>query len=161
MNSTATTSAAERAALVIEDDSTAGVARARDAARTFAHSLDPALEAEAAETLTLVVSELATNAVRHGGGSYTLRLDATADAVHVAVSDPSSEPPHERTPDLSGGTGGFGWHMIRHLADDVTTVPGPGQGKTIRARLGRHRATEGSETTAQRPPMTRGCRHPV
>lgn len=150
MNGTATTSAAAPATLVIEDDSPAGVARTRDATRAFARGLDPALEAETAETLALVVSELATNAVRHGGGRYTLRLGATADAVHVAVSDRSSVPPHERTPDLSGGTGGFGWHMVRHLADDVTTVPGPGQGKTIRARLGRFRATEGSATTARR-----------
>lgn len=146
MNSTATTGAAAPAALVIEDDSPAGVARARDATRAFARSLDPALEAEAAETLTLVVSELATNAVRHGGGRYTLRLDATAESVHVAVSDPSSSPPRARTPDLSGGTGGFGWHMIRHLSDAVTTVPGPGRGKTVHAHLGRHRTYAPSST---------------
>ncbi|MFJ4853705.1 ATP-binding protein [Streptomyces sp. NPDC088730] len=146
MNGTATTGAAVPAALVIEDDSPSGVARARDATRTFARGLDPALEAEAAETLILVVSELATNAVRHGGGSYTLRLDATAESVHVAVSDLSASPPCERDPDLSEGTGGFGWHMIRHLADDVATVPGPGQGKTIYAHLNRHRTEEGGAT---------------
>ncbi|NED83784.1 ATP-binding protein [Streptomyces sp. SID11233] len=146
MNGTATTGAAVPAALVIEDDSLSGVARARDATRTFARGLDPALEAEAAETLILVVSELATNALRHGGGSYTLRLDATAESVHVAVSDPSASPPRERDPDLSDGTGGFGWHMIRHLADDVTTVPGPGQGKTIYAHLNRDRTEEGGAT---------------
>ncbi|WP_371776723.1 ATP-binding protein [Streptomyces sp. NBC_01438] len=149
MNGTATTGAAVPAALVIEDDSLSGVARARDATRTFARGLDPALEAEAAETLILVVSELATNALRHGGGSYTLRLDATAESVHVAVSDPSASPPRERDPDLSDGTGGFGWHMIRHLADDVTTVPGPGQGKTIYARLNRRHTEEDGAATAQ------------
>lgn len=146
MNSTATTGAAAPEALVIEDDSPAGVARARDASRAFARSLDPALEAEAADTLALVVSELATNAVRHGGGRYTLRLDATDESVHVAVSDPSSVLPHERTPDLSGGTGGFGWHMVRHLSESVTTVPGPGRGKTVHAHLGRHRAYAPSST---------------
>ncbi|WP_371633359.1 ATP-binding protein [Streptomyces sp. NBC_01259] len=149
MNGTATTSAAAPAALVIKDDSPSGVARARDATRTFARGLDPALEAEAAETLALVVSELATNAVRHGGGSYTLRLDATAESVHVAVSDPSASPPRERAPDLSGGTGGFGWHMIRRLTDSVTTVPGPGQGKTIHARLNRRHTEEDGAATAQ------------
>ncbi|MDJ0466409.1 ATP-binding protein [Streptomyces sp. H27-C3] len=148
MNSTTTTSTAAPAALVIEDDSPAGVPRARDVARAFARSLDPALEAETAETLALVVSELATNALRHGGGRYTLQLGATTEAVHVAVSDPSSSAPRERTPDLNGGAGGFGWHMIRHLTSDVTTVPGPGQGKTVHARLTRCPAEMESTATA-------------
>nr|WP_197354037.1 hypothetical protein [Streptomyces bathyalis] len=45
-----------------------------------------------------MVSELATNALRHGGGHYTLHLSATADAVNVAVSDLNPAPPRERTP---------------------------------------------------------------
>ncbi|MFI0222127.1 ATP-binding protein [Streptomyces lydicus] len=84
-----------------------------------------------------MVSELATNALGHGGGHCILELSATADAVNVAVSDLNSAPPHERTPDLNDGTGGFGWHMICHLTDNVTITPGPGQGKTIHARLTR------------------------
>jgi hypothetical protein len=57
--------------------------------------------------------------------------------VNVAVSDLNPAPPRERTPDLNDGTGGFGWHMIRRLTDNVTTTPGPGQGKTIHAHLTR------------------------
>ncbi|WP_328330428.1 MULTISPECIES: ATP-binding protein [unclassified Streptomyces] len=141
MNSTKTTGTAAPPTLAIEGDSPGGIPRARDAARAFAENLDPSLDTEMADTLALVVSELATNALRHGGGRYTLRLTVTPEAVCLAVSDPSPTPPRERTPDLNGGTGGFGWHMIRRLTDSVTTTPGPGQGKTMHARLTRRLPT--------------------
>lgn len=134
MNGT-TTSVAAPASLVIADDNPAGVSRARDVARAFVNGLRPAPDTTSADILALVVSELATNALRHGGGHYTLELTADPGAVHVAVSDPSPLSPRERTPDLDGGTGGFGWHMIRRLASNVTITPGPGQGKTIHAVL--------------------------
>ncbi|MFI0151553.1 ATP-binding protein [Streptomyces lydicus] len=138
MNDTTTISTtAPRPPVILEDDSPAGIPRARGVARAFADGLDPAPASEAAETLALVVSELATNALRHGGSHYTLELSATADAVNVAVSDLNPAPPRERTPDLNGGTGGFGWHMIRRLTDNVTVTPRPGQGKTIHVRLTR------------------------
>ncbi|MEU6965452.1 hypothetical protein [Streptomyces chrestomyceticus] len=49
------------------------------------------------------------------------------------------KPPHprERTPDLTGGSGGFGWPMIRQLSRHITIASGPGSGKTIRVRLPR------------------------
>jgi anti-sigma regulatory factor (Ser/Thr protein kinase) len=128
---------APRAPVVVEGDGPAGIARARDAARAFVDDLDPVPDAETAETLALVVSELATNALRHGGGRYTLELVATADAVNVAVSDFNPAPPRERAPDLNGGAGGFGWPMVRRLTSKVTIAPGPGPGKTIHARLPR------------------------
>ncbi|MFJ9173493.1 ATP-binding protein [Streptomyces sp. NPDC102360] len=134
-DTTTTPTRAPRPAVVLEDDSPAGVPRARGVARAFAASLDPPLPGETAENLVLVVSELATNALRHGGGRYTLRLSASADAVNIAVSDLNPAPPRERTPDLNDGTGGFGWHMVRHLTDHLTTHPGPRNGKTIHARL--------------------------
>ncbi|MEU9097347.1 ATP-binding protein [Streptomyces sp. NPDC048361] len=123
--------------IVLADDTFAGVSRARDAARAFVEGLIPAPEPEKGETLALVVSELTTNALRHGGGRYTLRLQATADWVDVAVSDVSPMLPRERTPDLHGGAGGFGWHMIRRLVSDISVTPTPRQGKIIRARLPR------------------------
>ncbi|MFF4324456.1 hypothetical protein [Streptomyces sp. NPDC001568] len=39
--------------------------------------------------MVLVVSELVTNAVRHGGCSYALRLAARAGGGEVTVGDPS------------------------------------------------------------------------
>ncbi|CAM5263466.1 hypothetical protein STENM36S_07193 [Streptomyces tendae] len=126
-----------RALVRTEGDSPCGIAHARDVARAFVDGLDPAPAAESAQTLVLVVSELTTNALRHGGGRYTLELTATADTLNAAVSDPDPTPPRERTPDLNGGTGGFGWPMVRRLTSKVTVTAVPGQGKTIHVRLPR------------------------
>jgi signal transduction histidine kinase len=88
-----------------------------------------------ADTLVLVVSELITNALRHGGGEYTLELSAGPGTVTARVTDPIPEPPRERTPDLNGGTGGFGRHMVRGLTSHLAITPGPGPGKTVHAQL--------------------------
>ncbi|RMB80528.1 ATP-binding protein [Streptomyces shenzhenensis] len=117
-----------KAPAVVEGDSPAGVARARDVARAFVEDLDPPPASETAETFVLVVFELTTNALRHGGGRYILRLGATADAVRVAVTDLNLSPPQGRAPDQGDGAGGFGWPMVRRLASGVTIAPGPGRG---------------------------------
>ncbi|MDJ0465464.1 ATP-binding protein [Streptomyces sp. H27-C3] len=125
---------------VVRGDSPAGIHQAhqaRQAARAFTDSLTPAPGPDTADTLVLVVSELVTNALRHGGGHYTLKLSAGPGTVTAAVSDPNPAHPRERTPDLGGGSGGFGWHMIRHLTHHLTITPGPGQGKIIHAQLPR------------------------
>ncbi|GAA1522116.1 ATP-binding protein [Streptomyces albidochromogenes] len=127
------------ASLLTMGDSTADVHRARDITRAFTDSLDPAPSPDLADTLVLVVSELVTNALRHGGGRYTLELSAGPDTVSVAVSDPSPTPPREVAPDLNGGSGGFGWHMVRRLTDSVTVTADPGSGKTINAMMARTR----------------------
>lgn len=126
----------------------AGVLRARKAARAFTDHLSPAPGPDAADSLILVVSELVTNAVRHGGGRYTLALSASPDALTVTVGDRSSVRPRPRTPDTAGGGGGFGWHLVELLADEVTVLPGRAggwsagrgsalRGKTVRAVLPR------------------------
>ncbi|MFI6118939.1 ATP-binding protein [Streptomyces sp. NPDC051064] len=120
----------------VQGDTAAGISEARQAARAFTDSLTPAPGPDMADTLVLVVSELVTNALRHGGGHYTLELSAGPDTVTAAVSDPDPAHPRERTPDLNGGSGGFGWHMIRHLTSHLTITPRSG-GKTIHAQLPR------------------------
>jgi anti-sigma regulatory factor (Ser/Thr protein kinase) len=102
----------------------AGVLRARKAARAFADSLSPAPAPDTADSLVLVVSELVTNAVRHGGGRYTLALSASPETLTVAVGDPSPERPRARTPDTADDGGGFGWHLVHLLAQEVTVSPG-------------------------------------
>ncbi|MFF1379698.1 ATP-binding protein [Streptomyces sp. NPDC058308] len=138
MNSTKITIASTPSVpTVVRGASADSVRWAREAARAFTDSLIPATAPATADTFVLVVSELATNALRHGGGRYTLELSATTDALTAAVSDPDPAPPRERTPDLDAGSGGFGWHMVRRLTTELTVTPGPGSGKTIHARLQR------------------------
>lgn len=109
---------------------TAAVADARDAARVFLDRLrQPAMATEAADTVVLVVSELATNAVRHGGGTCTLELTAHAESIEVAVHDSSPHAPRMRTPDLYGGTGGFGWPMVNRLARATAVTRRPPAGR--------------------------------
>lgn len=110
--------------------SAAAVADARDAARAFLDRLrQPAMATEVADTVVLVVSELATNAVRHGGGTCTLELTADAESIEVAVHDSSPHAPRMRTPDLYGGTGGFGWPMVNRLARATAVTCRPPAGR--------------------------------
>ncbi|MGW7018152.1 ATP-binding protein [Streptomyces decoyicus] len=74
--------------------SATAVADACDTTRAFLEALrQPAVDSETADTAVLVVSELVTNAPRHGGGTYTLRLAAHPDTIKVAVDGPSLQAP--------------------------------------------------------------------
>jgi anti-sigma regulatory factor (Ser/Thr protein kinase) len=70
------------------------------------------------DAAAVVVSELVTNAVRHGGGCVSLQLEAHGDRVIVSVADGSSVVPRRRDPDGIGGRGialiealSAGWHV--------------------------------------------------
>ncbi|WP_329453869.1 ATP-binding protein [Streptomyces sp. NBC_01497] len=118
--------------------SPATVADARESTRGFLEALQqPAIASDAADSVVLVVSELVTNAVRHGGGTYTLHLTAHPDLIEVAVDDPSSQAPRMRTPDLDGAGGGFGWGMVNDLAHSTNVTHRPSGGKTVSALLPR------------------------
>jgi anti-sigma regulatory factor (Ser/Thr protein kinase) len=64
----------------------------------------------------LVVTELATNAIRHGGGRFTLSLSRGPDAVRLVVADPSRQLPESRTVNNELGTGGRGLHIVSTLS---------------------------------------------
>lgn len=113
------------------------IAGARRRARVFLDALVPPATAEAADTVVLVVSELVTNALLHGGGTCAVELTAHPDGIEVAVHDPSPQPPRMRTPDLTDGTAGFGLFPVRcaQLAAQVQKclgVGGPGAGEHAR-----------------------------
>ncbi|MCZ4102219.1 MULTISPECIES: ATP-binding protein [Streptomyces] len=112
-------------------------AQARDTATAFLASLQPAPSAYTAENLFLLVSELVTNALRHAGGVTALCLTADRRTLQVRVEDPSPAHPQDRTPDLTGQTGGFGWPMIQRLARTVSVHSKTQGGKAILATLPR------------------------
>ncbi|MFD8569704.1 ATP-binding protein [Streptomyces sp. NPDC057694] len=84
-----------------------------------------------ADAVLLVVSELVTNAARHTGALARLRLRSDAGGLAVEVEDADPRAPVPRTPDLGGG-GGFGWHMVERLAEQLSVRPAA-DGKCIAA----------------------------
>ena len=67
--------------------------------------------------VTLIVSELVTNAVRHGGGCLSLRLHAGDGGVSVAVADRSTTVPRRRHAD-ERSIGGRGLTFVEEFAQD-------------------------------------------
>ncbi|MEV6042004.1 MULTISPECIES: ATP-binding protein [Streptomyces] len=131
----ASTGASPSAAHVSTGPATA--AQARDEARAFLSALAPRPSRESAENVLLVVSELVTNALRHAGGVTALLFAADPGLLHITVRDPSPQPPRERTPDMRGREGGFGWVLVRDLARSVAVTPCGEGGKNICVALPR------------------------
>lgn len=82
---------------------------------------------------TLIVSELATNAVRHAGSPFRITLQRVAAAVRIAIEDVDAATPRPQMEDLQA-SGGRGVHIVGELArswgwDPVTT------GKIVWAEL--------------------------
>ncbi|MFD3870810.1 ATP-binding protein [Streptomyces sp. NPDC058623] len=113
-------------------------AQAREAASDFLARLNPPPPESTVQNVVLLVSELVTNALRHVGTVTFMELRANRHHIQVVVEDPSPAHPQDRTPDLTGRTGGFGWPMIQRLAHDVTIARArAGTGKAITATLPR------------------------
>jgi GAF domain-containing protein/anti-sigma regulatory factor (Ser/Thr protein kinase) len=100
-----------------------------EAARTIALPRDPSavalarraveehlrdVAADVRETARLLVSELVTNAVRHGRGAIVLVLDGKDERVRIAVRDDG--PGRLRRRDDPGADGGFGLNLVESLA---------------------------------------------
>lgn len=64
----------------------------------------------------LVVSELVANAVLHGWGRVTLRLQDTGEGLRIEVEDSNPTPP-VATEGHPGRIGGFGMRIVERLAD--------------------------------------------
>jgi anti-sigma regulatory factor (Ser/Thr protein kinase) len=96
-------------------------ARAPSAARRALDALDDTLAPDALGRLRLVVSELVTNAVRHGGptadGAVELSVGVDGERARVEVSDGGQgfAPPGGLGDD--GEVGGWGLVVVDRLAD--------------------------------------------
>jgi anti-sigma regulatory factor (Ser/Thr protein kinase) len=83
--------------------------------------------------LELIVSELATNAVRHAGTPFHVQVDADGRSVRIAVADRSDHRPEPvRAP---GYHGGHGLRIIDALASAWGTRLDGGGGKEVWVRV--------------------------
>jgi anti-sigma regulatory factor (Ser/Thr protein kinase) len=105
-------------------------------AAVAAHAADFGTPERRVEDLVVIANELASNAVRHGGGGGRLLLWRNATAVHCRVSDGG---PGMAEPDTMGtrraapaATGGRGLWIVRRLCDRLDVDTGP-SGTTVTA----------------------------
>ncbi|MFD9240997.1 ATP-binding protein [Streptomyces sp. NPDC059556] len=115
-------------------------ARVAEALRGAATSTGGPPSTTAVGDALLVTSELVTNALRHGGGLTGFGVDLDPGAVTITVADASGELPRRtdgRGTERASGPpeGGFGWPLIRLLAQEIRLTLPPEGGKTIEVRL--------------------------
>jgi len=86
-----------------------------------AHAAAAGLSASRCEELVLAVNELATNSIRHGGGSGSLRIWGEDEVVVAEVRDQGriDRPLAGREPPRSGQLGGHGLWLVNQLCDLV------------------------------------------
>jgi anti-sigma regulatory factor (Ser/Thr protein kinase) len=82
------------------------------------------------EDVALVVSELATNAVRHANTPFTVALEQVGRSVLLTVSDGSPALPVRRAKDLFGA-GGRGLTIVDLVSRDWGVTRRPGEGKSV------------------------------
>lgn len=103
-------------------------------ARAFLHEVGCSEHATALlEDAVLLVSEMVTNAVRHGGPPLVVEVDCDEVALQVRVRDGSPVLPVSRTPDPAA-EGGRGMVLLQLLSDDWGVEPAE-DGKSVWFRL--------------------------
>jgi anti-sigma regulatory factor (Ser/Thr protein kinase) len=100
---------------------------------SFLH--DHGVEVETVMDATLVVSELVTNALRHGDGEGVLRASVEPGEIQLSVTDSGDAEPRILPPDRAR-IGGLGLVVVDRLAADWGVAAFPG-GKTVWAVLTR------------------------
>ncbi|MFJ3583203.1 ATP-binding protein [Streptomyces sp. NPDC090127] len=75
------------------------------------------------EDVLLLVSEVVTNACRHGGRPYEFRLDGSRGRLWVQVSDTSPVPPRPHGPHVAGRSSGHGLYLLERLSTRWGTLP--------------------------------------
>jgi len=87
-------------------------------------------EGDLTDTVTLLVSELVTNAVLHAGSDVEVTVQLTPTAARVEVTDASADAPAPR-PAATDEDSGRGLALVGSLARRWGVRPAPGGGKTV------------------------------
>jgi serine/threonine-protein kinase RsbW len=86
---------------------------------------------ETTDAIELIVSELATNCVRHAASEFVVRVDQTRDRIRIEVTDHGHGQPSMRSPGPADLTG-RGLRVLDALADAWGVVASPPRaGKTV------------------------------
>jgi anti-sigma regulatory factor (Ser/Thr protein kinase) len=85
------------------------------------------------EDAALLASEVVTNAIRHAGGSVTVRAERDGEHLVVQVLDKSPKEPMVLAPDL-WSENGRGMSLVDAIANEWGVVPHPA-GKVVWFRL--------------------------
>jgi anti-sigma regulatory factor (Ser/Thr protein kinase) len=85
-------------------------------ARAFVEAALGDIDLAALQSIVLMVSELATNSVRHAGSEFTVEISSVGDEVRVVVTDSGQGAPLMRAPSHDEPTG-RGLRIVDRLAD--------------------------------------------
>jgi anti-sigma regulatory factor (Ser/Thr protein kinase) len=100
-------------------------------ARRFVTAQLKALPEPLVDSVTLMVSELSTNSIRHAHTGFTVEIAVTEDQVYVAVVDAGAGQPELREPQPDDPSG-RGLRIVELLSDDWGVTPStPQTGKTV------------------------------
>jgi serine/threonine-protein kinase RsbW len=101
------------------------------AARHFVAELVRALPAEDAAAIELMVSELATNCIRHARAGFALMVEVDEGQVRVEITDSGGGRPEPRSPEPLEPSG-RGLRIVEAFADAWGVRPAEsGHGKTV------------------------------
>jgi anti-sigma regulatory factor (Ser/Thr protein kinase) len=109
------------------------------AARRFATELLAGLPAETLDMVELMVSELATNCIRHAGAAFEITIRSRGEEVRVEVSDDSGGTPTKRSP-APDEPRGRGLQIVEIFSDAWGVQPLRGKGKMVWFVVGRRAA---------------------
>jgi anti-sigma regulatory factor (Ser/Thr protein kinase) len=100
------------------------------AARRFATSTLRDIQAETLESVELMVSELASNCIRHTATGFELTITRSAREIRIEATDVGGGEPRKRSPQPTDPSG-RGLQIVDMLSTDWGCQPRPGGGKTV------------------------------
>ena len=110
------------------------------AARRFVSGIISDLPGELQDSVSVMVSELSTNALVHASSGFDVAVERSDETVLILISDQGDGIPMVQSPNPSEPHG-RGLRIVETLSDDWGIMPSSGTGKTVWFRMSLHRAT--------------------